>query len=270
MTRAPTKSDPAADAASDIGMAATDPRRRVQRRRYKIRGAETWALIRESYLAGAPARELATRYDVTEWAIWRRAWRQGWTKQDRVEAPPPPALTPVMPHAPPAAEVDPAALTRLALNGLAEALRQNRLAEARNLAQIVASLGRIGGGLGGQYTLADMVRVIFDRGYQVDVMRMDPDRQSAREARLLDAEAQAGGPLRPRPHRRKEPGLCRRASRAAGGTGAGTGGGPGRRVGVARRGDGAGGVTQEAEGRHEVPAPVWRGSGSRGRRSSPN
>ncbi len=156
-------------------MAATDPRRLKPRRRYKIRGPETWALIRESYLAGAPARDLAARYDVTEWAIWRRAWKQGWTKQDRAEATPPPALAPVMSPDAVGPEVDPAALRRLALNGLAEALRQSRLTEARNLAQIVASLERIGAGAAGGFTLADILRAIFDRAYQAELMTIDRD-----------------------------------------------------------------------------------------------
>lgn len=47
-------------------MARTDPRHGRARRPYKIRGPETWALIRESYLAGASARQLAERYGVTE------------------------------------------------------------------------------------------------------------------------------------------------------------------------------------------------------------
>ena len=86
MTQFPT--DPPTDASTEPGPApepSARPAAKPPRRRYKIRGPETWALIRESYLAGAAARELAARYDVTEWAIWRRAWKENWTKQDRVE-----------------------------------------------------------------------------------------------------------------------------------------------------------------------------------------
>lgn len=76
----------AADADRHPEMARTDPRRKLARRPYKIRGPETWALIRESYLAGASARRLAARYDVMEWAVWMRrggwvCWRCRWGAQ---------------------------------------------------------------------------------------------------------------------------------------------------------------------------------------------
>lgn len=189
----------AADGPSQDGappdMARTDPRRKTQRRAYKIRGPETWALIRESYLAGAPARDLAARYDVTEWAIWRRAWKQGWTKDCRVEPTPPPALEPVTPEAVAAFEgqdADAGALSRMALRGVAEALRQNRLAEARNLSQIAASLDRIGGagagsakGAGG-YGLADVLRVLVDDGFANDLMFLAGESDDPEVARLRE------------------------------------------------------------------------------------
>ena len=66
---------------------------------YKIRGPQTWARIRESYLNGAPAGVLAQRFDVTVAAIRMRAKREGWRKMDG-EGPGgperlPPALDPV-------------------------------------------------------------------------------------------------------------------------------------------------------------------------------
>lgn len=178
MTQAKETTETVADAAA---MARTDPRRRRERRPYKIRGPETWALIRESYLAGASARQLAARYDVTEWAIWRRAWRKGWTKQDRVEAVPPPALGPLTPEVEGGAgsvdgPADPGALSREALNGVARAMKQSRLDEARKLAQLAVSLGRLGGGPGrGDFTLNDMVRALFDADYCTEVMHGNPD-----------------------------------------------------------------------------------------------
>lgn len=162
-------------------MARTDPRRRQERKPYKIRGPETWALIRESYLAGASARQLAARYDVTEWAIWRRAWKKGWTKQDRVEPVPPPALEPLTAEVAGGAgsvdgPADPGALSREALAGVARAMKQGRLDEARKLSQLAVSLGRLGEGPGrGDFTLSDMVRVIFDAEYRIEVFGIDPD-----------------------------------------------------------------------------------------------
>lgn len=178
MTQAKQTMETAGDAPA---MARTDPRRGRERRPYKIRGPETWALIRESYLAGASARQLAARYDVTEWAIWRRAWKKGWTKQDRVEPVPPPALGLLTAEVDGGAgsvdgRADPGALSREALAGVARAMKQSRLDEARKLAQLAVSLGRLGEGPGrGNFTLNDMVRVIFDAGYCAEVMGIDPD-----------------------------------------------------------------------------------------------
>lgn len=178
MTQANETTETSADATA---MARTDPRRGRERRPYKIRGPETWALIRESYLAGASARQLAARYDVTEWAIWRRAWKKGWTKQDRVEPVPPPALGPLTPEVDRGAgsvdgPADPGALSREALAGVARAMKQGRLDEARKLSQLAVSLGRLGDGPGrGDFTLSDMVRVIFDAEYRIEVFGIDPD-----------------------------------------------------------------------------------------------
>ncbi|WP_374597317.1 hypothetical protein [Brevundimonas sp.] len=178
MTQANETTETAGD---EPAMARTDPRRGRERRPYKIRGPETWALIRESYLAGASARQLAARYDVTEWAIWRRAWKKGWTKQDRVEPVPPPALGTLTPEVDGGAgsvdgPADPGALSREALAGVARAMKQGRLDEARKLSQLAVSLGRLGEGPGrGDFTLSDMVRVIFDAEYRIEVFGIDPD-----------------------------------------------------------------------------------------------
>ena len=203
MTQAKQTTETAGDAPA---MARTDPRRGRERRPYKIRGPETWALIRESYLAGASARQLAARYDVTEWAIWRRAWKKGWTKQDRVEPVPPPALGPLTPEVEGGAgsvdgPADPGALSREALAGVARAMKQSRLDEARKLAQLAVSLGRLGDGPGrGGFTLNDIVRVSFDPEYCAEVMGIDPDAppdpdkqeywDRMREARKATAAAQ--------------------------------------------------------------------------------
>lgn len=186
-----TPNEPPTEPSTDLGSApepSAKPAPRPPRRRYKIRGPETWALIRESYLAGGSARELAARYDVTEWAIWRRAWKENWTKLDRVEPRPAPALEPLTPRATAgeehgvwAGEVapEPGDLMRRVLIGLDEALRQSRLAEARNLAQIAGALEKLGDGSatkgGGGFTLEDMSRAIFDIEYRTEVMDMSRD-----------------------------------------------------------------------------------------------
>jgi hypothetical protein len=193
----PSSTDPSLEPETAPAPSAR-PAPRPPRRRYKIRGPETWALIRESYLAGGSARELAARYDVTEWAIWRRAWKENWTKLDRVEPRPAPALEPLTPGAASgegeggwagapsgigagAVAPEPSDLLRRALIGLDAALRQSRLAEARNLAQIAGALERLGGAGGGAskggggFTLEDMYRAMFDKVYRSEVMDMSRD-----------------------------------------------------------------------------------------------
>jgi len=163
-------------------LARTDPKRQREKRPYKIRGPETWALIRESYLAGASARQLARRYDVTEWAIWRRAWKEGWTKTDRVEARAPAALSPT-PLPGPEAGGDPEALKKRALLGVEHAMAAGRLDEAAELARLAASLSRMaaagpgaGGGAGeGWVSLADVARALLDGQFASDLMAIDPD-----------------------------------------------------------------------------------------------
>ena len=51
------------------------------RRSYKVRSPEVWALIRDQYLAGDSAVVLARRFDVTIANIQRKAGREGWTKR---------------------------------------------------------------------------------------------------------------------------------------------------------------------------------------------
>lgn len=191
-------------------MTDTPPTTRTPGRRpYKIRGPETWALIRESYLAGAPAKVLAARYDVTEWAIWRRAWREGWTKQDRVEGAPAPAVGPLIPALPAGADAgDPRELARAALRGVGEAMRQGRLDEARQLAQLAESLGRCAE-KGSQTNLEMVARALLEPGYAMSLMdvRDDPApdpvkqryweevgrrRQAAEKARLAALKPERG------------------------------------------------------------------------------
>jgi hypothetical protein len=79
------------------------------------------------------------------------------------------------------------------LNGVARALGQGRLDEARRLGLLAVSLGRLGEAAsaaagkdagGGSYTLNDMVRVIFDAGYRTEVMRVDRDAEEDEDKAL--------------------------------------------------------------------------------------
>lgn len=79
---------------------------------------------------------------------------------------------------------DAATLSREALRGVSQALSQSRLDEARQLAQLAVSLGRLGGGTGGGgYSLADIVRALFDEDYRTALMTMDPDHDNPPEKR---------------------------------------------------------------------------------------
>lgn len=46
----------------------------------KYRGPETWAKVREAYLAGEPAASVAQRFDVSLANIRKKASREGWTR----------------------------------------------------------------------------------------------------------------------------------------------------------------------------------------------
>lgn len=114
------------------------------RKQYKRRGPETWAVIRESYLAGASARVLAERYDVTDWAIWRRAWKEGWTKDRRVE--PPPRARESFGSGRPSGtltRLQPADLQADAAAASARALHEGRVDEALRWSKLAESYGRL-------------------------------------------------------------------------------------------------------------------------------
>lgn len=133
------------------GMHPTQP----ERPPYKIRGPETWALIREAYLAGAPAKVLAARYDVTLACLYARASRENWQKGRRVDPAPAGPLPPFAQAAslsgvrepaawaPSADAEDPADLARATLRGVASALREGRLDEAKTLSQLADVLSRV-------------------------------------------------------------------------------------------------------------------------------
>jgi hypothetical protein len=52
----------------------------LKRAPYTPGSPETWELIRSAYLRGASAGALSRHFGVTASAIYKRAWRHGWTK----------------------------------------------------------------------------------------------------------------------------------------------------------------------------------------------
>ena len=69
---------------------------RMERRRYKIRSPEVWNRVRDDYLSGMPAADVALKHDVTEASLRARACKQGWSRYLHPEAstpPPPPAMS---------------------------------------------------------------------------------------------------------------------------------------------------------------------------------
>lgn len=46
----------------------------------KYRGPETWAKVKEAYLAGEPAPSVALRFDVSLANLRKKASREGWTR----------------------------------------------------------------------------------------------------------------------------------------------------------------------------------------------
>ena len=51
------------------------------RRAYRKAGTHTWMLIRELYLAGVAAAELAVRFDVSVHTVRKRATREGCSRK---------------------------------------------------------------------------------------------------------------------------------------------------------------------------------------------
>lgn len=171
---------------------------------------ETWALIAEEYKNGATAKELGAKWKVSGTSIYRYACRDGWTKKavsdvrarahaQSVEDEQAAArsMDPVgsratkalfADHPEEAEAADPAALARLATLASGRAMKGRLWNEAKALAGLAESYGRVserssGGGAGsaagkgggGGFTLEDMYRAMFDRDYRSEVMDMSRD-----------------------------------------------------------------------------------------------
>lgn len=103
-------------------------------------GPQTWAAIRESYLAGVSAPTLERRYGVKANTIWQRAKRQGWLHASGPEHPAP-ALEPLFDPWDRPADPQPERTARDAAAAVDRAMREGRLDEAVKLARIAATMG---------------------------------------------------------------------------------------------------------------------------------
>lgn len=124
----------------------------------KYRGPETWAKVREAYLAGEPAPSVAQRFDVGLASIRKKASREGWTRNAMARrhdlkpvrgAPdgPPPAIGPLpeplnRPEAP-TPPVDPEEAREAAIGRAAALLAQGRAAEASAQLKAAETLARL-------------------------------------------------------------------------------------------------------------------------------
>lgn len=177
--------------------------------RYRIVGPQTWALVREDYLSGVPARVCAARYGVGLSNLKRRAREAGWTRRDhaaRLEAQrfrPAPA-SPSSPQiaAGPATEPEPApdpveaaaqgaeeAARRLARGNGRGALEMLKAADALidTEAALLAHREKMEAQLRKELNLAR------DRQEEAEERQRSQERrrQFAREAELAEAEHQA-------------------------------------------------------------------------------
>lgn len=112
---------------------------------YRFRGPETWAAVREAFIAGETAAAVAARFGVTDGAIRQRANREGWTRKALAAVAEAPtrrratlaeaaALPPPPPQA--AESVEPQALLDLAMALAAAAMRAGRTEEALRMADL--------------------------------------------------------------------------------------------------------------------------------------
>ncbi len=132
-----------------------------RRNPYRIRGGRAWALIRARYLAGQSAPRLAEVFKVTEYAIRKRIWREGWSKASLAEAEeagmPEPATAMAELAAAVEAEdavdvggLDPRAGARLALGKAIRLMRQGQMTGAAEAARVADVMARAAARLDGE------------------------------------------------------------------------------------------------------------------------
>lgn len=182
---------------------------------YRLSSA-TWEIILGEYVQGATVTELCAKWRVSTHAVRKRITHHGATKREHgdreamaqaherelaraqarreeAEATPEARAKRLFEADPDEDEEtgDPAALARLAILASGRAMKGRLWTEAKALAGLAETYGRVGersgggtgggaggreaGRAGGSFTLADMVRMVFDPDYRTEVMDMSKD-----------------------------------------------------------------------------------------------
>ena len=175
---------------------------------YRRAAPAVWALIRADYLAGLSGPTVAARFEVSVWALRKRARREGWTKARQAEIVAA-AMGAVAPSAPlpaplaeaeaavaaldPPMEIRPADLARKALSRAAEAVRRGEGLSALRLVRAGEAIAR----LDGQFAPAfdDVDRLEADHA-----ARRDQTRQHVRSLALSLARLLLAGEPLPEPY----------------------------------------------------------------------
>jgi hypothetical protein len=118
----------------------------MTKRTYKIQPPQVWNRIRQDYLSGDDARTVADRHGVTEAALRARATREGWSRNPRNAAAPPPAMDAL--SAPDGPVHDPADLARAAAQASGRALHAQDFPQARALAALAETYRKLADGDG--------------------------------------------------------------------------------------------------------------------------
>lgn len=115
----------------------------------KYRGPETWAQVREAYVAGESAPSVARRFDVGLSNLRRRAMAEGWTRSriaEQLDLKPvrgaPSVLAPLslLEAEPEPPWIDPELAAGRALHRVTWLVSEGRAAEARALAKAVDAM----------------------------------------------------------------------------------------------------------------------------------
>lgn len=158
----------------------------MERRKYKIQPAEVWDKVRQDYLAGLGAKDVAEKYGVGVEALRARATREGWSRymhapEQPVDPPPPaPDLFDLSSEA--EAGGDPAVLAESAAEASGRAMRAGRLAEARALAGLAETYRKLqarGETASGRMTVKTapfqlVYDILTDRAATTDRMAISP------------------------------------------------------------------------------------------------
>ncbi|MFN3931480.1 MAG: hypothetical protein ACK4JY_07000 [Brevundimonas sp.] len=128
-----------------------------RRNPYRIRADRVWALIRPRYLRGESAARLAEVFGVTEYAIRKRIWREGWSKRSLAEAEaagmpePEEAMAEIVAAAEgvEAGTMEPKAAARLALERAIQLMRGGEMCGAAQAARVADVMARAAARLDG-------------------------------------------------------------------------------------------------------------------------